>query len=171
MQFQVPQFIETEDKIVGPLTLKQFLYVAAGGIISFMLFFVLEPWLWFTITLFLGFISVAIAFIKINGRPMSVFIPATFNYIWSPRVYTLKPRAQDKQIDIAATSRIKKDFVFSGIKNLLEKMATSRAAIPKREQTIATGNFGVPQRRIKERYEIMRRITGDRQMARRIDYR
>ena len=31
MQFQVPQFIEVEDKIVGPLTFKQFIYLAGGG--------------------------------------------------------------------------------------------------------------------------------------------
>ena len=27
MQYQVPQFIEVEDKIFGPLTFKQFLYI------------------------------------------------------------------------------------------------------------------------------------------------
>ena len=30
MQFQVPQFIEIEDKIFGPLTFKQFIYLAGG---------------------------------------------------------------------------------------------------------------------------------------------
>ena len=47
MQFQVPQFIETEDKIVGPLTLRQFLYIGAAGLLSFLLFFVLKIWFWF----------------------------------------------------------------------------------------------------------------------------
>ncbi len=171
MQFQVPQFIETEDKIVGPFTLRQFLYIAGGGVASFVLFFILRPWLWLVITLFLGSISVVMAFIKINGRPMSVFIPATFNYIWSPRIYTLKPKVQEQHIETEAISRTKKGSVFTGIKSLLEKMATSKNAIPKREQTIAAGNFDIPQREIKERYEVIRRITGDRQMARRIDYR
>ncbi|TSC80302.1 MAG: hypothetical protein G01um101429_152 [Parcubacteria group bacterium Gr01-1014_29] len=30
-QFQVPQFIEVEDKIFGPLTTKQFFYLLGGG--------------------------------------------------------------------------------------------------------------------------------------------
>ena len=30
MEYQVPQFIEVEDKIFGPFTLKQFIYVAGG---------------------------------------------------------------------------------------------------------------------------------------------
>ena len=34
MQFQVPQFIETEDKVVGPLTLRQFMYIAGAGAAS-----------------------------------------------------------------------------------------------------------------------------------------
>ena len=31
MRFQLPQFIETEVKIVGPFTLQQFLWVAGGA--------------------------------------------------------------------------------------------------------------------------------------------
>ncbi len=31
MEYQVPQFIEVEDKIIGPLTLKQFIYVAGAS--------------------------------------------------------------------------------------------------------------------------------------------
>jgi len=42
MQYQVPQFIEIEDKIFGPLTLKQFLYLAGGGGLC-LLFFTLLP--------------------------------------------------------------------------------------------------------------------------------
>ena len=38
MQFQTPQFIETENKIIGPLTLKQFFYLAVGFGVSFTFF-------------------------------------------------------------------------------------------------------------------------------------
>lgn len=38
MQFSVPQFTEVEDKIVGPLTLRQFLILLAGGVILLVLF-------------------------------------------------------------------------------------------------------------------------------------
>ena len=40
MRFEVPQFIEIEDKIFGPLTWKQFIYLAGGagfGVIAFFL--------------------------------------------------------------------------------------------------------------------------------------
>src|SRR3990172_12458701 len=41
MQFQVPQFIEIEDKIFGPLTFKQFIYVAGGAGACYLLWRVL----------------------------------------------------------------------------------------------------------------------------------
>ena len=45
MQFQVPQFIEIEDKIFGPLTAKQFFYILGGGAIIFLLYVFFEFWL------------------------------------------------------------------------------------------------------------------------------
>ena len=41
MQFQVPQFIEVEDKIFGPLTFKQFVYVLGGAGACYLLWRVL----------------------------------------------------------------------------------------------------------------------------------
>ena len=42
MQFQVPQFIEVEDKIFGPLTFKQFIYMG-GGLSTAYVFWHLLP--------------------------------------------------------------------------------------------------------------------------------
>ena len=42
MRFQVPQYIEIEDKIFGPLTFKQFIYVA-GGVGLCVIFFIFLP--------------------------------------------------------------------------------------------------------------------------------
>lgn len=171
MQFQVPQFIETEDKIVGPFTLRQFLYIAFAGVISFILFFSLALWLWFILTFILAGISASLAFIKINGRPLIVIVQAAFKYTWSPKIYALKPLPPQTAPQIRATAEKKQLPVLGGIKGLLEKMATSKEAVPKRERTIAPGNFGIPQREIRERYEVIKRITGEREVARRIDYR
>ena len=53
MQFQVPQFTEAEDKIVGPLTLRQFIYIAAAGGVSVMLYFAVITWLWAFLSMFI----------------------------------------------------------------------------------------------------------------------
>ena len=57
MQFQVPQFIEVEDKIFGPLTLKEFLYLG-GGIGMAVVLFIFVPFKIISIPLAL----VAVAF-------------------------------------------------------------------------------------------------------------
>ena len=49
MKFQVPQFIATETKLIGPFTLKQFLWLASGGMLIFLLFAVLNRFLFFVV--------------------------------------------------------------------------------------------------------------------------
>ncbi|HZX00840.1 MAG TPA: PrgI family protein [Candidatus Paceibacterota bacterium] len=171
MQFQVPQFIETEDKIVGPLTFRQFIYIAIGAIISFVLFFVLQVWLWLIVTFILMTISASLAFIKINGRSMSVFAQSTFGYIWSPKVYTLKPKPQEQKIGGVSLRPAPAQASFGGIRSLLDKMTTYKAAIPKREKTVNGADFGISKQEVKQKYEVIRKITGDRELGRRIDYR
>ncbi len=63
MNFQVPQFIEHEAKIVGPFTLKQFMYVGAAGGISLVLYFSAPRLVFILGTIVLGGISLALAFI------------------------------------------------------------------------------------------------------------
>lgn len=87
MQFQVPQFLDVEDKIFGPLTLKQFLYIAAAAAISFILFFALEEWLWVICTGIVGLIAITLAFVKFNGRPAIYMFLSLIKYAWFPKLY------------------------------------------------------------------------------------
>lgn len=107
-QFQVPQFIETESKIVGPLTLKQFLYLAVAGLASFLLFFVLKFLIWIMLTIVLGVIAIAFAFLKFNGRPLPLILKSAFLYYWNPRLY-LWQREEGKavlpQIQLSSPSK------------------------------------------------------------------
>src|SRR3989344_3018488 len=141
MQFQVPQFIETEDKIIGPLTLKQFLYLALAGGACFGLYFILDTWLWLLVSIFVGASAAALAFIKVNGRPLPVIAFAAFQYYWKPRFY------------------------------LWEQLLTSKAPIPKREKILKQPILETAGKQSKERFEILRRITGEREVSRRVDYR
>ena len=38
MRYQVPQFTDIEDKIIGPFTIKQFVYVVGGAGMSFIVY-------------------------------------------------------------------------------------------------------------------------------------
>lgn len=92
MQFQVPQFIETESKIVGPLTLKQFLYIAAAFLFCFFMFFILKTFAWVVLTVIVGIITFALAFIRVNGRPLTVILKSAIGYLWQPKTYVWEKR-------------------------------------------------------------------------------
>ena len=70
MQFQVPQFIEVEDKIFGPLTLKQFFYVLGGGATIFILYALVRPmFLMFLLAIPVAIFFGMLAFYKVNSQP------------------------------------------------------------------------------------------------------
>ena len=86
-QYQVPQFIETESKIVGPLTLKQFIYVAVAALISFFAFFLMRTFAWLIVTALVGTVAIALAFVKYNGRPLTTILKSVLTYAWHPKLY------------------------------------------------------------------------------------
>ncbi len=77
MQFKVPQNVQMEDKIVGPLTLKQLMICAVGGGISYFIYvstskmYVLSVWL--PATSIPALLTLAIAFLKIKDIPFIKF--------------------------------------------------------------------------------------------------
>lgn len=95
MRYQVPQFIEIEDKIFGPLTFKQFVYVAGSvGMVVVLYSF----WgLFWTVIIGTPFalLGVALAFLKINNRPFIYMVEAAVRYIVKNRLYIWKKRTPD----------------------------------------------------------------------------
>jgi hypothetical protein len=90
MQFEVPQFIEMEDKIFGPLSWRQFVYLGGGIAFSGTLFLTTHWLIFILIGLPIGLLSVALAFIPINGRPFSFFLEAVYNYFKRAKLYRWK---------------------------------------------------------------------------------
>lgn len=88
MQFVVPKFIEHEAKIVGPLTFKQFIYIAIAGGISFVLY-LSTPNLTYvlTVAVILFGIASALAFVQIEGRSLPVIIKDFFMFSLAPKLY------------------------------------------------------------------------------------
>lgn len=93
MQFQVPQFIDVEDRVVGPLTWRQFAYLAGAGGILFLLWFVLETAVWFIAAALIGGLALVTAFLKVNGRPFLLFLGSVFGFAAKPRRYIWRPHA------------------------------------------------------------------------------
>lgn len=90
MRFQVPQFIDVEDKIFGPLTLKQFIYLAGGAGIGVIFFTFLPKFLAFILAApFVG-IALALAFYKPNNRPFVNNLESMIKFFFGERLYVWK---------------------------------------------------------------------------------
>lgn len=95
MRYQVPQFIEVEDKIFGQLTLKQFLYVSGGAAIGFILWSVLPQFLALLIGLPVVGFFLALAFYQSNGRPFILTVESAVKYFFATKLYIW--RKQEKK--------------------------------------------------------------------------
>lgn len=73
-QFVVPQFIDVEDKIIGPITIRQFIVMLVGFLIIAISYKLFDFSLFVTFGLLSFAISGIFAFLKINGRPFHYFI-------------------------------------------------------------------------------------------------
>ncbi len=92
MRFQVPQFIEVEDKIFGPLTWKQFLYLAGGAGVGLAVFTLLNEHKIIAAIIFAPFaaLSLSLAFVKINNRPFVIFLESIIHFASNQRLYIWK---------------------------------------------------------------------------------
>ncbi len=99
MRFQVPQFIEVEDKIIGPFTLKQFIYLAGTAGIIVVLYNALPKFLAFFLIIPMGGLGIALAFWKINNKPFIEILEAAFKYLAGGKLYIWKK--QDPKVEIA----------------------------------------------------------------------
>jgi hypothetical protein len=96
MIFNIPQFIDIEDKIVGPLTAKQLGWLAAGAVCALLAWTVLDFAAFILAAIFFGIFFGLLAFYKPNGQPLVTLIGAVFIFVFKPKIYMWK-RVQDKQ--------------------------------------------------------------------------
>lgn len=142
MQFPIPQFIDVEDTVVGPLTIKQTVILGAGALVIFM-----------STLIFVGFIAVLIAlptiiacvlfaFYKPNGRPLYVLIANYFTYSLKPKLYIWHREPEGILIKRAIKKETLKDNVSAEYKiisrNRLQELAwildTQQAVAPEGEE-------------------------------------
>jgi hypothetical protein len=73
-QFVVPQFIEVEDKIFGPITIRQFIILLVAGLTIFLAYRYGDFSLFVTILVFVGGSALTFAFVKVNGQAFHFFL-------------------------------------------------------------------------------------------------
>ena len=85
MQFKVPQKIDMEDKIIGPLTKKQFVYLLVGGMITYATIKSYNVTLIAFLGVPVGLIALALAFIKVQDQSFSKFLVSLLYFFVKPR--------------------------------------------------------------------------------------
>lgn len=85
--FNIPQFIDIEDKIVGPLTAKQLGWLAAGGVLLLVLWSMLDMSAFIMAALIVGFIFGMLAFYRPNNQSLLIYILSIFSFFTKPKMY------------------------------------------------------------------------------------
>lgn len=83
-QYKVPQNIDMQDKIFGPLTLFQFLYLLVGGMFAYALLKI-SIYLFIAFGIPIGVMALAFAFIKVQDQPFSKFLGSLVHYTTTPK--------------------------------------------------------------------------------------
>lgn len=107
MRFEVPQFIDVEDKIFGPFTWKQFVYLAGGAGMIFILFITLPFILFLVFATPIGIFVAGLAFYQVNNRPFIFLIEAITTYFTRSRLYLWKkePKVSPTRVEPEASEK------------------------------------------------------------------
>lgn len=141
MQFHIPQYIDIEDKLFGPLTLRQAIYVA-GGLGGLYLFWRVIPYLFVKAPLMLAIavLTWALAFYPKEklGKPFIEILEAAFNYMIHDKLYTWKKTTKEAKIGK------EEDFLPS------QPMATPSVSVGKLSSTSFGLDVGVSKPKVGE---------------------
>lgn len=124
-QFTVPQFIDVESKIIGPLTTRQFVIILSAAIIIAITYKLFDFSLFIANGAIILIIAIAFAFVKINGRPFHFFLLNAVQTLRRPRLRVWNNRAMEVEGDEKVTvppigyqPAVKKDYKKSRLAEL-----------------------------------------------------
>lgn len=104
MRFEVPQFIEVEDKIFGPLTFKQFVYLAGGAGLCVIIWIFVPKFIAFILVAAIAGLALALAFYQVNNKPFVSFLESAFRYTAGGKLYLWKKKEVVAQAKRDATA-------------------------------------------------------------------
>lgn len=119
-QFQVPQFIDVEDKILGPITMRQFFIMLIPMGTGILLYFLLKFWLVIIMEIPITIGSAVFAFYRPYGMRFSKFFSAFLSYSLKPRMFIWKHEENEQSVFEAESSHTevaeeaKKTFIKAG---------------------------------------------------------
>lgn len=101
MQFVVPQFIDVESKIIGPVSTRQFIIVLVGGGILYLEFqLILNTFLFIVAATITAIAFIIFAFAKVNGQSMHYVVLNFIQTMRRPRLRLWRRLYSDETITI-----------------------------------------------------------------------
>ncbi len=94
-RFVVPQFIEVENKVIGPITVRQFLILMGAGLIIALAYRLLYFNSFLVVAVLILVIAAVFAFAKVNGTPFHFFLLNFINTMKKPKLRVWNNRAMD----------------------------------------------------------------------------
>lgn len=121
MQFKVPQFIDIEDKVFGPFTFRQFMYLAGGAGLLYLSFKFLPLILAMIVGPACAGLALALTFFKYNDKPFINVLESFFRYYLKSRLYLWHkqdPARPQKSMSEGAASNARGALTESKLKTL-----------------------------------------------------
>ncbi|MBP7134242.1 PrgI family protein [Patescibacteria group bacterium] len=97
-KFIVPQFIDNEDKILGPITVRQFLILLGACLTMFIEYRIFTLAYFILVALITAGLAGTFAFVKINGQPFHLFFLNALQTIVRPSLRTWDKNLHDGEL-------------------------------------------------------------------------
>lgn len=97
MRFEVPQFINIEDKLFGPFTFKQSIYLVGGGGMIYLIYRLLPNFVVFILGIPIAAFTLALVFYKPNGRPFIKMVESWILYMFTEKFYLWRQKDPSKK--------------------------------------------------------------------------
>lgn len=92
MQFKVPQFLDIEDKIFGPFTFTQFVYLAGGGGLCYIIYKFMGLLMGSIPILLVASFALALTFYRPNNKPFLHLVQSMISFYTQNRLYIWKQK-------------------------------------------------------------------------------
>lgn len=137
MRYKVPQNIDMPDRIIGPLTMIQFVEAVLGGGLAYICLNAFPAPFGLILAILAGMFTFAVVFVKINERPFLFYFLSLLKFIAAPKRRTWQkgidndfdveiyhpamqqgPKIEHKQLDKKRLNEIAKELDSQQINNM-----------------------------------------------------
>jgi hypothetical protein len=130
MMFNVPQFIDVEDKIAGPLTWRQILWMIGMGAVLMILYGIFDSATFFILAIPVIIVFALFAFYRPNGVTMIEFAMHGFLFLFQPKVAVWErpvvrggmTSLEPKEEELVTTKQTVKKFDSSKVHQIAEML-------------------------------------------------